>query len=97
MAVSQEALPEPDKYRGGCSQPTIGLNMGVPDGGFGEGTEGTEGVCSRMAEAVSTSQIPRSSWVLDHQPRVHMEGLIVLHTWQRISLLDMSGRSDPRA
>ena len=27
MAVSLEALPEPDKYRGRCSQPTTGLNM----------------------------------------------------------------------
>jgi len=26
--VSWEALPEPDKYRGGCSQPCIGLRMG---------------------------------------------------------------------
>ena len=30
MAVSWEALPEPDKYRGGCSQPTIGLSTGSP-------------------------------------------------------------------
>jgi hypothetical protein len=28
MAVSWEDLPEPDKYRGICSQPTIGLSMG---------------------------------------------------------------------
>jgi hypothetical protein len=26
--VSWEVLPVPDKYRGGCSQPTIGLNTG---------------------------------------------------------------------
>jgi hypothetical protein len=25
MAVSWETLPKPDKYRGGCVQPTIGL------------------------------------------------------------------------
>ena len=30
MAVSWEALPEPDKYRGGCSQPSIELIMGSP-------------------------------------------------------------------
>ena len=30
IAVSWEALAEPDKYRGGCSQPTIGLSMGSP-------------------------------------------------------------------
>jgi hypothetical protein len=28
MAVSWEALPEPEKYRGGFSQPTSGLSMG---------------------------------------------------------------------
>jgi hypothetical protein len=28
IAVSWEALPESDKYRGGCSQPTIGLSKG---------------------------------------------------------------------
>jgi hypothetical protein len=26
MAISWEALPQPDKHRGGCSQPTIGLS-----------------------------------------------------------------------
>jgi hypothetical protein len=30
MAVSQEALPESYKYRGRCSQSTIGLSMGSP-------------------------------------------------------------------
>ena len=30
MAVSLEALPEPDKYRGKCSQPTIGVSTGSP-------------------------------------------------------------------
>ena len=29
-AVSQDDLPESDKYRGGCSQPTIGLSTGSP-------------------------------------------------------------------
>ena len=29
-AVSREALPEPDKYRGRYLQPTIGLSMGPP-------------------------------------------------------------------
>jgi hypothetical protein len=28
--VSCGVLPEADKYRGGCSQPTIGLSMGFP-------------------------------------------------------------------
>jgi hypothetical protein len=30
MAVSLEGLPEPYKYRGRCSQPTIGLSAGSP-------------------------------------------------------------------
>ena len=30
MAVFWEALPEPDKYRGRCSQQTIGLSTGSP-------------------------------------------------------------------
>jgi hypothetical protein len=68
-------LPEPDKYRGGSSQPTIGLNAGVPDEGVGEGAEGAEGVYSPMEGArVSTGQIPQSSQVLDHQPKTtHVE------------------------
>ena len=34
IAVSWEDLPEPGKYRGGCSQPTIGLlSTGFPKGG----------------------------------------------------------------
>ena len=28
IAVSKEAPPVPDKYGGGCSQPTIGLSTG---------------------------------------------------------------------
>ena len=30
IAVSWEALPVPDKYRGGCSQPSTGLSTGSP-------------------------------------------------------------------
>jgi hypothetical protein len=30
IAVSWETPPDPDKYRGGCSQPTIGLSTGSP-------------------------------------------------------------------
>ena len=64
------ALPEPDKYRGGSSQPTIGLSLGVPDRGVEEGTEGAEWVCSFMEETtVSTGQTPRNSQGLDHQPK----------------------------
>jgi hypothetical protein len=30
IAVSWEALPVPDKYRGECTQPSIGLSTGFP-------------------------------------------------------------------
>jgi hypothetical protein len=30
VSVPQEALPVPDKCRGGCPQPTIELNTGFP-------------------------------------------------------------------
>ena len=41
----------PDKYKGGSPQSTIELSEVVPDGGVGEGTEGSEGVCSPMEGA----------------------------------------------
>ena len=59
-AFFREAQPERDKYRRGCSQPTIGLSTDrVPYGGVREGTEGVEGVCSPMEGAtLSTGQVP---------------------------------------
>jgi hypothetical protein len=30
MVVSWESLPEPDQYKGGCSQPTSRLSTGTP-------------------------------------------------------------------
>ena len=55
---SWEALSEPGKYRGRCSQPTIGQSR-VPDGGVAEETEGAEGVCSPTEGAtVSIGQTP---------------------------------------
>ena len=81
-------MPEPDIYRGRCSQPTIGLSSGVPDRRVGEGTEGTEGVCSPVEGAtVSTGQTPQSSQGLDHQPKniqaayVAEDGLVG-HQWE---------------
>ena len=41
----------------------------VPDGGFGEGTEGTEGVCSLERATMSTGQTPWSSQGLNQQPK----------------------------
>jgi hypothetical protein len=46
MAVSRKTVPEPDRYRGRCSQPAIGLSLGFPDGGIGEVIQGAEGFFS---------------------------------------------------
>jgi hypothetical protein len=65
----------------------------VPDRAIGQGTEGTEGVCSPLVGAtVLTSQMPppQSSWELDHQPNsthgeTHGSGRIcslVGHQWE---------------
>ena len=57
IAVSWEALPEPDKYRG--VRDNHWTECGVPDGRVGEGTEGAERGCSPMeGAAVSTGQTP---------------------------------------
>jgi hypothetical protein len=61
MAISWEVLTEPDKCKGWCSQPTIGLRT-VPDGGVEEETEGAERVCNPMVGAtISTGQTPRTT------------------------------------
>jgi hypothetical protein len=65
----------------------------VPDGGIGEGTDKTEGVCSPMEGAtVSTGQIPWSSWGQDHQPKSTHGGIhgLAAH-FQRMSLLASVG------
>jgi hypothetical protein len=50
--LSPERLCQsPNKFRGGCPQPTIGLSSVVPYGGVGEGTEGAEGLCRPMEGA----------------------------------------------
>jgi hypothetical protein len=80
-------LPEPDKDRGGSSQPTTGPSLGVPDGGGGEGTEGAEGVCSPTeGVGVSIGRTSWSSWALDRQPKnshraIHGAGHICGREW----------------
>ena len=88
MAVSWGALSEPDKYRGGCSQPITELSMGVPNGRVRERSEGAEGVCNPIGgTTISTNQYPQSSQALNHQ-RVLMapvayvaEDGLVRHQW----------------
>jgi hypothetical protein len=68
--LSPERLCQSLIYRGRSLQPTIGLSLGVLDGGVGERTEGAEGVCSPMeGAAVSTGQTPWCSQGLDQQPK----------------------------
>jgi hypothetical protein len=53
ISVSWEALPVPDKYRGGYSQSTIGLSTGAnlaSNKGARFRTQGEKGVCSRIEE-----------------------------------------------
>jgi hypothetical protein len=73
MAVSQEALPEPNKYRGRCSQPTIGLSVGslieelekgLKELGGGRGLQPHGG-----SNDVNRPDPTRSSRGLDHQPK----------------------------
>jgi hypothetical protein len=73
-AVFWEALPETDKYRGRCSQPTIGLSTespnGVSNGGVRKRTEGNEGVCNSIGRTIiSTNHTPQSSQGQNSQPR----------------------------
>jgi hypothetical protein len=83
IAVSWEALPEPYKYRGGCSQPTIALSAGVPNGGVRERTEGAEGACNHIGRTtISTNQTSQSSQGLSHQPRsTHGSGCMCSRGW----------------
>jgi hypothetical protein len=70
QSLTNTDVPEPDKYRCGCWQPTIGLSSGVLDGGVGEGTEGGERVCSPTGgTTVSTGLTPQSSQGLDYKPK----------------------------
>ena len=60
---------------------------GVPNGGFGEGPEGAEWLCSLVEGAiVSTGQIPRYSRGLDYQSKTthgetHGSGVICGRGW----------------
>jgi hypothetical protein len=38
-------MPDPDQYRYGCSQPTIGLSTGTPMEELGEGLKELKGPC----------------------------------------------------
>jgi hypothetical protein len=69
IAVPWEALPEPDKYRCGYTQPNIG-NIFFPNGKVWARTVGADGVCNLIGiTKISTNQTPRSSHGVNYQPK----------------------------
>jgi hypothetical protein len=85
--LADRSLAEPDKYRGGSSQPTIGLRLGIPDGGVGEGTEGAEGVYSPMD--LQQYQLARAG--------PPTKEYTMSNPWRMMALLDISRKRGPRA
>ena len=80
IAVPWEALPEPDKYRGGCSQPTIWLSMGTPIKELEKGLKDLKGFATRTTVSINQTS-PTSSQGLKHQPKsIHGE----THDYSRI-------------
>jgi hypothetical protein len=72
----------------------------VLDGGVGEGTVGAEGICNRMeGAAVSTSQIPQNSRGTGPPTTefTRRDSWLWLHKWQRMALMNISGRRGPWA
>jgi hypothetical protein len=64
------ALPEPDKYRGGCSQPTIGLSTGSPMVELEKGLKELRTFAVPWGEQqCQMVRFPWSSCRLDHQPK----------------------------
>jgi len=53
---------EPDKYRGGCLQPTIGLSLGIPGEELEKGLKELKGFVSNPIgrTTISTNQISQS-------------------------------------
>ena len=91
-------LPEPDKYRGRCLQPTIGLSMGMEK--LERGLKKLKGFATPYEEQQykPTSPLPHSSQGLIHQPKnIHVlsDPCLQLHMYQRIVLSDINGRRDP--
>jgi hypothetical protein len=82
IAVSGEALPGPDKYRGGCFAANHWTEHNVPSGGVRERTEGAEGVCSLIGRiTLSNIETPLSSRGLNHQTKSTQEGSMAPSTY----------------
>ena len=77
--MDAERLSEPDKYRGGCSQPTIGLSAGSRMEELEKGLKELRGFAAPWGE--QQCQQARPPGVLRDRTtnqRVHMEGPMVL-------------------
>jgi hypothetical protein len=60
--LSPEAMPEPDNYRGGCSQPTIGLSTGSPMEELEKGLKELKGFATHMKyNNINQPDLPRAS------------------------------------
>jgi hypothetical protein len=68
IAVSWDALPEPDKYRGGYLQPTIGLSTGSLMEELEKGLKKLRGFAALGGGYSVNWQNPGRSQGLDHQP-----------------------------
>ena len=75
MAVSCEALSEPDKYRGRCLQPSIGLSMSSPMEELGMGLKELRELAApwgeQQCQQARHTTVP-GNWTTNQ--RVHMEG-----------------------
>jgi hypothetical protein len=70
IAVSREALPESDKYRGGFSQPNFGLSTGSPMEELDKGLKELKGFAVPWEEKqYQPTRTPKRSQGLNHQPR----------------------------
>ena len=69
IAVFWKALPVPEKYRSGCSQPTVGLSTGSPMEELGKEWKELKACSSKRGTTIWTNQYPQSSYGLNHQPK----------------------------
>jgi hypothetical protein len=61
IAVSWEALPEPDQYRGRCLQPTIGLSTRFPMEELEKGLKELKGFANPLEEQQCQATRPSQS------------------------------------
>jgi hypothetical protein len=89
---------KPDRYRGGSSQPTIGLTVGSPMKELEKGLKELRGGCSPLGRATASTRPdplelsgigpPTKEYTWSHPWRWP-------HIWQSMALLDISGKSGP--